>query len=530
MKLCISLYFISIISLCSCASAQIVKLEPGQSIQVSCVAPNASPTPTPIPAPTPAPTPIPTPAPTPTPTPPPVSVQNVQYFGPEKPQFSSAALQKQASLFLARNEATGFFVKTELCDPLATTPPAGVTVAAFSAPTFTTTKPSYKGAPVGAHLDPLPALVGCATGYAWVDVSVGKVVSTGVYNFKIGDLPVKLEVNSLTMPDRPSLPLYVGFSSFAAMLAHGYPNTTGVDVQGPLNQKYVDLFRAHRIEPEGQFIQVPPLSSSGTLNLDNWAAQTASFRQNVMTGAIAPVCMRSPSNIGDGWASAAELAAWEKAILAEPGLAGAWAYITDEPGDLAGTLARAQLVRTNAPHLKVMVTHEPTAALLPSVDYFVTVFEYFKTPGHWTDYSQAPNFWLYGSCMSHGACANGTVGTLTGTPDLMIDQPSIHARMFPLVAAALGAKGQLYYNSIEAWNKTDPWKDQFLFAGNGDGTLIYPQFVSSVRLKEMRQGMYDSEYLKRLPADQIKSFIPDQFQWPRSHDAVDAMRRKAALL
>ena len=35
--------------------------------------------------------------------------------------------------------------------------------------------------------------------------------------------------------------------------------------------------------------------------------------------------------------------------------------------------------------------------------------------------------------------------------------------------------GELYYNTVEAYARgLDPWRDQRLFGGNGDGTLFYP--------------------------------------------------------
>ena len=56
------------------------------------------------------------------------------------------------------------------------------------------------------------------------------------------------------------------------------------------------------------------------------------------------------------------------------------------------------------------------------------------------------------------------------------------------------------------WSRTDPWKSQFAFNANGDGTLWYPGTVdriggthdipvSSIRLKMIREGIEDTEYL-----------------------------------
>lgn len=500
------------------------------------------------PAPTPTPAPVATPTPSPAPTPSPSPAQNVLYIGPEKPEYAPAA-QSSASLFLARNEVTGFFVSLKNCDPLASITPAGITVSLFAAPTVTTTKSSASTIATGVYHDPLPALVGNACGYAWIDVSVGTTVAPGNYSFTVGDLPVTLVVNSLTMPASPSLPVYVGLEPTKVFAAHGLPSTANVVQQMPVLQLYLNALRADRLEPMTQTITLdPPLGPSGAVDVDHVLSgltiNTASFRQTNMTGSIAPVCLRSPTNLSASWASASVLKGWNLTIPNEPLLANSWFYLTDEPNatdataanpdiGLTGTAARAQLVRTNAPLAKTMVTHEPAANLLGLIDRFTVVFEYFKQPGHWTDYAQAPGYWLYGSCMSHG-CGSGA---LTGTPDLMLDELDVNARQFPLVAYALGAQAALYYDAV--YNLKNAWNPdgQFYSGGQGDGTLFYPGVpgsngltasaaVESVRTKSLRQGQYDAEYFKLKPSA-FAGVVTDQFNWTKSHALIDAARRAA---
>jgi hypothetical protein len=61
----------------------------------------------------------------------------------------------------------------------------------------------------------------------------------------------------------------------------------------------------------------------------------------------------------------------------------------------------------------------------------------------------------------------------------------------------------------EAYGQKDPWTDIRLFGGNGDGTLFYPGLparigghteipIESIRLKLIREGMEDYEYLALL--------------------------------
>jgi hypothetical protein len=471
--------------------------------------------------------------------------------GIEKPMpENSYKLNMAGSLAvsLSRNETTGVVlgVSTSSCQTVQVTgAPAGVTVSLFHMPTMTTTQPSSTTAILGKQYDPLVPLYTtsnqvCATDtFVWADISVASTVAAGTYTFNIQDLPVTLTVWNLTMPTNPTMPIYIPFIPYTTLAGHGLPGSSSVAVEASLAASYLSALRAHRIEPIEQMIAYPPINSNGVgVNLDQYSAYGASFRQTELTGNIAPVCMQVTSPIGASWASPALLAAWEQSYATEPGLANAWAYVTDEPSDLTGLATRAQLVRTYAPHIKTMVTHEPTTALLPLIDHFTTVYEYFKTAGHWMDYTQAPGYWLYGSCMSHGSCGGGT-GRLTGSPDLMLDEPDVMGRAFALVGYANGAQAELYYASTQAYGSMNPWVTQYQFAGNGDGNLFYPgiagqmgftdqEAVASIRLKAMRQGQYDIEYVNMAKAAGLSTnfmtLVPDQFKWSRNNSDYDAMR------
>lgn len=476
----------------------------------------------PIEEPSPNPDPVPLPTPTPTPTPSPLAAG---YAGYEKPAPGfSPPLEKAAVLNMWRGETRGMVIKpgTDVIGK-ATAVPVGIEVKLFRMEKITTKKPSARGLIVGEHYDPLtPVAEITGLEWGWADVWVSPDLPAGTYRFMIGELPVTVNVAAKVMPIRPTVPLYMGLSSWGIILDHKLPTDTGVAVQGPLTKKYVDMLRAHRIEPCGQFISQPLRKPDGTLDLDNWGAFGASFRQLVVSGAIAPVCVASPSNIGSAWLNEQQLAAWEKTILATPDLADAWSYTTDEPRDLAGVATRSQLIRTNAPHLKNMVTTMPTAALDQLVDHFIGVFEFYK-PG----ILRAGRDGLYGSCMSHGSCDNAFTGNLTGTPDLMLDEPTIYSRMFAPVVACLGSVMGLYYAVNNAYmNRRDPWVDPYDFAGNGDGVLVYPgrkgergftedQPVSSIRLKMIRQGLFDVEKLAAL--GRLKTAITDPKVWPKAH-------------
>jgi hypothetical protein len=181
--------------------------------------------------------------------------------------------------------------------------------------------------------------------------------------------------------------------------------------------------------------------------------------------------------------------------------------------------------------------------LLGLIDHFVVLFDNFNVAGHWTDYAEAPGYWNYGSCTSHGSCTNGITNAATGTPDLMLDQNDVHGRLFPMVAYALGAEAALYYSSMYDYGVTNPWTNQYEFGGNGDGNLFYPgpantteagytfstdTAVASIRMKAIRQGLFDIEYLnlakKAGVTTNFTTLVPNQFSWDRTNTDYDAMR------
>ncbi len=116
--------------------------------------------------------------------------------------------------------------------------------------------------------------------------------------------------------------------------------------------------------------------------------------------------------------------------------------------------------------------------------------------------------WLYQSCMSHG-CGSAVPENFPGHgwPSYRVDVPATKARALEWVSFQEGATGEFYYEV--ALKLPSAWTEQYAFSGHGDGTLFYPGTVSaiggtrgvplpSLRLKLIRLGMQDYEWLKRV--------------------------------
>jgi hypothetical protein len=119
------------------------------------------------------------------------------------------------------------------------------------------------------------------------------------------------------------------------------------------------------------------------------------------------------------------------------------------------------------------------------------------------------SLWFYQSCASHGCNIVGGQ-YFTGWPAYVIDASGAANRVMQWVAWKYRMEGELYYSMNEAYRQdNDPWVNIRLFGGNGDGTLFYPGRpdriggrsdipIESIRLKLIREGMEDYEYLALL--------------------------------
>lgn len=502
----------------------------------SCISPGPSPVPTitvtvtPSPAPTAVVTPIPIITPSPTAAPGATILNSL-----ERPEFAAPGLfLTSVNQTLAHNEVGGFVIKTLTPCSLPVMAPTGLTVTLYSMLPYTTTIPSYKGGATGAFYDalaPYNSTTCQKAGFIWADVAVAAATSAGVNTITLGGATLNITVNSLTMPQVPTLPIYMGVQSFAVLAGHGLSPNSSVSVQGPLLQQYVNMLRANRIEPYGQAIAYPG-QLSGAMDIDNWSALGGSYRELVLTGAIAPPMM-GPLPIGTGITAAQAQAIQATAITNS--ITGEWYYVVDEPAasQLPSISAYAATAHAGAPSLKTMVTTMPQSGV-SGVDIYAPVENQFAA-------GVPKPFFLYVSCMSHGACSGTTPGALTGQPDLMLDETGTNEIAFPLTVKVSGGSAALYYNSMQAYAMAspNPWVNQYQFAANGDGNLFYPgiagangltanQPVASVRLKLLRLGSYLADYSALSGVAIPSSLVGSTTSWSKSAADYQAFKNLAA--
>jgi len=200
-------------------------------------------------------------------------------------------------------------------------------------------------------------------------------------------------------------------------------------------------------------------------------------------------------------------------------------YLWDEP-KAPSYQAMAELGRTMHqadPGLRNLVTAPFHADWSDFIDIWSPPINCFERKPHQYDFcdpmvsrtayepelNKGKQLWWYQACGSHGC---GVVGGeyFRGWPSYMIDDAPVRNRIMEWLTWKYGIHGELYYSMDEAYSKkADPWKDVNLYSGNGDGTLFYPGRpqviggtqqipIESIRLKLIREGLEDYEYLAML--------------------------------
>lgn len=218
---------------------------------------------------------------------------------------------------------------------------------------------------------------------------------------------------------------------------------------------------------------------------------------------------------------ASKLAEW-KAYFDSKGWGDiAFDYTCDEPpAGCAWNTIKPQAQAVQAAGVPPLVTTDYNDAakhgLLDSVDILVPIVQYMH-PKDGTDQrgtyapflAQSPKkqLWWYQSCMSHG-CGTGCSPTVdpwyTGWPSYAIDSAAIQNRAMEWLSYKYDIQGELYFQTTHML--TTAWDNSCDFSGNGDGTLFYPGTpariggktdipIDSIRMKLIREGMEDYEYL-----------------------------------
>jgi hypothetical protein len=403
----------------------------------------------------------------------------------------------------------------------------------------------------------------------WVEVHVPSGAASGVYSGTVtvssdqgqAKIPANLTVWDFTLPSTSSLRTAFGLSYGTTATGHGVSG----DAHAEVRARYGQLALDHRISitgisddgskfSPGHFDQFYGPLIEGTANTQLEGAKLT---------AVKYIGDRNSVDDHKTWAGHAKSKGWFDRLFDytcdEPPLTCAW---TDIPG-------RAKAAHDADPDFKTLVTTQIWDAqdhgVANDIDIMVPVVNWIDDkPGSATAGDQRQRYdgflqgkdkelWLYQSCMSHGCGGTVNMGSpsdsdkyYTGWPTYMIDASASRNRAMEWISFLEGATGELYWEVAFAYPH-NAWSNQWDFAGNGDGTLFYPGTpskiggktdipVASIRLKMIRAGMQDYEYLKALSdagdpelARKIaRDLFPNAFTTDVAPEKIDEARSQIA--
>ncbi|HET9599269.1 MAG TPA: glycoside hydrolase domain-containing protein [Anaeromyxobacteraceae bacterium] len=409
----------------------------------------------------------------------------------------------------------------------------------------------------------------------WVEVHVPAGAKPGDYTGSVSvrtkdgetNVPVHLTVWDFALPSTSSLKTAFGMNYGGVRAGHGAPSG---DALAALRERYGRFALDHRISIHNvwddsqqkdwnHFDQTWGPLLDGTAKTQLEGARLTSMSAGVNVSSVAD---------HQNWATHFKGKGWFDRLFQ---------YTCDEPpltcqwSDVAN---RARVAKQADPNFRTLVTTDMEQAQKnsdggKSVDVMVPLVNYMDdrpanaygkgrsgdTRGDYDAFlasGKQKELWLYESCMSHGCGGTVDIGNpsadqmyYTGWPSYVIDASATRARALEWFSFRYGASGELYYETTVAYDH-DAWSNQWDFSGNGDGTLFYPGTpsrigghtdvpVASIRLKMIREGLEDFEYLKLLAdvggAEDAKAIAAKLFPHPWQSDvkAADLMAAREEI-
>ena len=240
-----------------------------------------------------------------------------------------------------------------------------------------------------------------------------------------------------------------------------------------------------------------------------------------------------------------------------------YTYLRDEPNSLKDyryVQKWGRVIREAQSVVKVLVVEQTWTApgfhgadsawgnLYGAVDIWCPLFSLFRPESAAKRQALGETIWTY-TALCQGK----------PTPWWHIDYPLLHYRVPAWIAWRYRIRGLLYWGGMSYWRQVeDPWKEAPFYSSRhsrtsktegpifwGEGCLVYPAravgydgIVPSLRLKALRDGIEDYEYLAMLEklgmAEEaqkiVQSLAPSWFQWDPHPSDYEAARKQLAEL
>jgi hypothetical protein len=362
----------------------------------------------------------------------------------------------------------------------------------------------------------------------WVDVLTPRDATPGEYRgtimisaegIKPHRVPIKLTVWDFALPDTPSMRTHFGDADVNPLVSR--PPQIAVwrslDEAGQraLQTAYAELVAAHRICPPIPPFLMPNVNADGTIDPQS---THAALKQWIERFHITGFPIRFLGMDGRGWLgdplgadrkrNALYLSSmyaylrdnhWDKL---------AYVYVVDEPNSVQAyndVRARAGFVHEVALALKVLCTKQPQVrnrawgSLVGSVDIWAPLWPMFQEAAAKERLAAGEEIWSY-TALCQGSPHDDT-------PFWELDLPLLNYRIPMWISWHFGITGLLYWSTTNWASTRDVWTNPLTYENqyNMEGSLLYPGvdagvqgLVASIRLKEIREGLEDYEYLRLL--------------------------------
>ncbi len=445
----------------------------------------------------------------------------------------------------------------DLAGPCATTLAAASSSMVYREGFLDVTTPSNAAGLTGPWPDPLipkvdafygearnafPAMIAAGQTQAfWIELLVPDDQTPGTYSGTAsvtisGSSPspmgVSIQVRNFALPSTSSLGSAYGFDWDGPCVGHfggyGPPNCDDAQLEA-INALYFQDALNHRLSISA-LVYAPPVTN-GQGDFTSFDALYGPFLDGTaLTGKNQLEGARLTTIAYTGDQVSSSYAAWAAHFKAKGWFDRVFDYTCDEPPSGCAWTdipTRAAIVHGGDPKFRTLTTTSVEEAqkngVLSSLDILVPIINYMDGtkddpyPGDqraaYDTFLQSPNalLWMYQSCEPSSSCSAGTVGGDTGWPTMFIDESAISNRMMQWMDFKYQVTAELYYDTTGAMSnsKQNAWQTQYEFGNNGDGSIWYPGKpsviggthdipVESFRMKMLREGMQDYEYLNLL--------------------------------
>jgi hypothetical protein len=409
----------------------------------------------------------------------------------------------------------------------------------------------------------------------WVEIYVPPDTSPGDYRGQIEIttdgagvtvIPFSVHVWEFSLPSTATYKTSFGLAGAAALKQHRGKYTNDEDLEA-ITRLYAKAMLWHRVSFHGGTFHPPEVQFQGDAARIDWTRYdneiapflngTVFSKGEPLFGAkLTSVDLRTSNKADTDPKKVEYWKQWVRHFELNGWLDRLFFYVQDEPPlkQLPKVNGLAELAHQADPRLRTLVTTSFEENLADSIDIWTPLINCTQPKSGFADYcehsasrdaytraiQQGKELWWYQSCASHG-CKEGDDEYFRGWPNYVVDAPSIANRIMPWLSWKYAVAGELYYNVIEA---NDPWNDIYLFGGNGDGTLFYPGKpeliggtkdipVESIRLKLIREGIEDYEYMAMLAAqgrsrwtdEQVSTIVRSAFDWQHEPQQLYAARK-----